>query len=220
MVAFAIIESLPGAMERVGSTTVETLGSDVGRDRLYDDPVRQGSIMAVAEDRRRISDHGSSCCRSASWSCLPRWRSASGSCRSSSTPSTRRWRRTTTSGRSRCARRVACCSIATARCSSRIAIPSPFRSSASTPRTSSARSGCCPQVAGLDRERGRADRRSASRRAELSADRRRRGRDAGAGGGDYRAASRLRAAGRRRRRSADAPVPDRSAGRAPVRVRG
>ena len=31
----------------------------------------------------------------------------------------RRWRRTTTSGRSRCARRAACCSTATAACSSR-----------------------------------------------------------------------------------------------------
>ena len=81
---------------------------------------------------------------------LPRWRSVSGSCRSSSTPSSRRWRRTTTSGRSRCGRRAACCSTATARSSSRTATPSPSRSSASTRRISIARCGCCPQVAGLD----------------------------------------------------------------------
>ena len=41
--------------------------------------------MAVAEDRRRIAYASGRSCRSARSSCLPRWRSASGSCRSSST---------------------------------------------------------------------------------------------------------------------------------------
>ena len=64
-----------------------------------------------------------------------------------------------------------------------------------------------------------ADRRSASRRADVPADRRHRGRVARAGGRDHRAAARFRAAGRRGRASADAAVPDRRAGRAPVRLR-
>ena len=74
-------------------------------------------------------------------------------------------------------------------------------------------------VAGLDRSERQADRRPPPRRADLPADRDRRGRVAGAGGRDHRAPARLRAARRRRRGSADAPVPDRRAGGASVRLR-
>ena len=110
------------------------------------------------------------------------------------------------------------CTTATGRCSSRTAIPSRSPSSASTPRISTAPSRLLSAVAGLDPNEVRGDRRAASQRAELSADRGRRGRVAGAGGGDHGAASRLRTARRRRRGSADAPVPRRRRGGAPVRL--
>ena len=66
----------------------------------------------------------------------------------------------------------------------------------------------CKQI--VDRHRGE---------PTLSADRRRRGCVAGAGGGDHRAAARLRAARRRGRGSADAQVSERCHGGAPVRLR-
>ena len=59
---------------------------------------------------------------------------ASGSSRSRSTRSSTRWRRTTTRAGCRCRRRAACCSIATARSSSRTRTPSTSRWSASRPR--------------------------------------------------------------------------------------
>ena len=82
-------------------------------------------------------------------------RRASGSCRSCSTRSSRRWPRTTTSGRSRCARRAAWCSIATAACWSRTATRTASRSSASTPRISNRTIRLLAAVLGVDEPRVR-----------------------------------------------------------------
>ena len=109
------------------------------------------------------------------------------------------------SGRCRCARRAASCSIATAASSSRTVTPSASRSFASTPRISITRSMCSPS-AGRRRSARARDRRPAPARADLPADHDRAGRDAGAGRRPSRAPTRLRAARRDGRGSADAPV--------------
>ena len=77
------------------------------------------------------------------------------------------------------------------------------------PAISTAPSGCWPTVTGVDGSDSPRSRGPAPPRARLPADRRRPGRDAGAGGGRHGAPSRLRAARRRRPGSADAPVSQR-----------
>ena len=104
-------------------------------------------------------------------------------------------------------------------CWSRTGTPSPSRSSASTRPTCRAPIRLLSQVAGLDPEAGRADRRAPPQRAGLPADRHRRGRVAGAGGRRPRPAPRVRAARRGRGGSAHAAISRRRAGGAPVRLR-
>ena len=105
--------------------------------------------MALHEDRRRIAVR-LSVLQYGLIVALRRSRSASGCCRWCSTRSSRRWPKTTTSARSRCVRRAAWSSIAKAGCSSKTATPSAFRSSASTPPISSARSECSSQCLGSE----------------------------------------------------------------------
>ena len=135
-----------------------------------------------------------------------------------STRSSRRWPRTTTSGRWRCARRAASCSIATAsvlvenRRSYSISIVREHTKDLNrTVRLLAAvlghrRSGVREIV---DRHR---------REPIVPADHDRAGRDARAGRRGHRAPARLRAAGRRRRAGADAAVSGDDGG-APVRLR-
>ena len=68
----------------------------------------------------------------------------------------------------RCARRAASCSTATARCSSRTATRTASRSSASTPRISTARSACWPTVLGVDEAQRARDRRPPPPRADAT----------------------------------------------------
>ena len=120
---------------------------------------------------------------------------------------TRRWPRTTTSGRSRCARRAACCSTATARCSSRTGTRSPSRSSASTRKDLDAHD---PPAVGGRRPRSEA---GASRSSSATAASRPTARSSIVEDASLaqvaavtRAAPRVRAARRRRRGSADAAI--------------
>ena len=161
-----------------------------------------------AEDRRRLARPRSPCCRWRHRACfLRRWPAASGSSRSSSTRSSRRWPRTTTSA-TLAAARAARRPVRPQRhaCWSRTGTRSTSRSSASTPRISIAPIRMLAAVAGVDERHVREIVDRHRREPSLPADRRHRGRDAGAGGGGDRAPARLRAAGRRRRAGADAAV--------------
>ena len=138
ILAFQIVESGPGLMQRrrARGATLSRRQSSRALSRLT---VRRRPLSLPPDDRRNLSLRLSALqavvatvlCRAGGRVLgLPGRRS---------TRSSRRWPRTTTSAGCRCRRRAACCSIATARCSSRIGTPSISRSCASSPATSTRR---------------------------------------------------------------------------------
>ena len=159
--------------------------------------------MAPVEDRRKVSTRldGAAVCRRR---CVLRcWPSASGSSRSSSTRSSRRWRRTTI------------CARSAARAARRAVRPRrqgagrepPLLQHLDRPRAHEGprprRSGCSPQVLGLDERRQR-DRRSPPPRADVPADHRSSRTRRSRRSPPSRRAGSIRAARRRRRAGADA----------------
>ena len=137
IVAFAIIESLPGAMERRrfrrSTSLIDVAGLQVSES------------MAIQEDRRRITVRLTvlqvACVVVFAALGISFWLLQIVEHAKYQEMAENNHQRTLAL---RAPRGVL--TTATARCSSRTAIPSRFRSSASTPRTSTARSGCCRRL--------------------------------------------------------------------------
>ena len=119
-------------------------GSDDDHRRARTQYLRQSAKRRAPARRPAVSDCDDRFLRAGG--------ARSGCSRSPSTSSSARWRTTTICGRCRSARRAACSSIATGRCSSKTGIRRRSRSSASRSRISTRRSARSSRIAGLDEQ--------------------------------------------------------------------